>query len=170
MICNNVNNISFIGMAGVGKSYFSNKLINFGYEHIKVDELITNLANLKGVNKETISDSEFIKLEEQAILNLKEVSESAIDTGGSVIYSNEAMELLKEISVVVYLKDSLENIKKRFDVRGEPHLIGIEGKTFEELFQERSEQYQKYADVIIDVTKISDIEEILSIIGSKSQK
>jgi shikimate kinase len=154
------NNITLIGMAGVGKSYIGERLaIKISYEYIKVDDLITLAAEKIGVKKHLLPDEKFMELEEKAVLSLEGKKNSIFDTGGSVIYSNSAMKWLKENSFIIYLKDKPENIKKRFDERGEPHLIGIEGKSFKELLAERIRLYENYADLNIDVSKSNNLEE-----------
>src|ERR1035437_2347698 len=152
------NNLTLIGMAGVGKSHTGETLAkNLGFEHIETDQLITVEAGKIGVNKDLLPDNEFIKLEEKVILGLMNKNNSVIDTGGSVVYSEKAMELLKSISKIIYLRDTIGNIKRRFNARGEIHLIGTEGKTFEELFADRVKLYEKYADIVVDVSKNRDV-------------
>lgn len=158
---NEKSNIAFIGMAGVGKSYFGEKAEEYGYKYIEVDKMITILADKYGVDKETIPDKEFTKLEEEAVISIKDVTNSAIDTSGSTIYSAKAMDIIKAISTIVYLSDSATNIRKRFDARGGARLIGITGKTFEELLKERDSIYRKYADIVVDVSKATDINKII---------
>jgi shikimate kinase len=93
-------------------------------------------------------------LEESAVVSLQDKTSTIIDTGGSVIYSPKAMEVLDRISFIVYLSDSLENIKRRFDNRGESHLVGmVEGMTFEKLLAQREKLYEKYAHIIVDVSE-----------------
>jgi shikimate kinase len=165
------NNFTLIGMAGVGKSYVGKILAkNLGFEHIEVDQLITREADKIGINKDLLPDNEFIKVEEKAILGLKNKNSSIIDTGGSVVYSKKAMKLLKSISKIIYLKDTVDNIRQKFDTRGKLHLIGIEGKTFEELFANRVKLYKQYADLVIDVSKNKDLEEVLKIISNQKKQ
>ena len=46
---------------------------------------------------------------------------------------------------IVYFEDSIDVIENRFDIRGPVPLMGIEGKTFKQLFDERRPLYEKYA-------------------------
>jgi shikimate kinase len=163
--CRKHNNFTLIGMAGVGKSYTGKILANtLGFENIETDHLIKQEANRLGINVDLLPDNEFIKMEEKVILGLINKNNAVIDTGGSAVYSERAMNLLKSISKIIYLKDTIANIKQRFDVRGEMHLIGIRDRTFEELFAERSKLYEKYADIVIDTSRNKDINEIIKII------
>ena len=148
-------NISIIGMAGVGKSFTSRALADrLGYEYVSADELITREARKKGADKYLLSDKAFIGVEEGVIVALQDKTNTIIDTGGSVIYSPKAMKVLDRISFIVYLSDSLENIKRRFDNRGESHLVGMAaGMTFEKLLARREKLYEKYAHVKINVSE-----------------
>ena len=148
-------NISLIGMAGVGKTFTSKILAEkLNYEYISADDLIAEEALKIGANEDLLSDDDFMKLEEEVIVSLKNKVNVVIDTGGSVIYSPKAMEILNEISFIVYLSDSAENIKKRFDDRGESHLVGmVKGMTFERLLEQRENLYEKYSHIKIDVLK-----------------
>ena len=148
-------NISIIGMAGVGKSFTSRTLAHkLGYKYVSADELITQEAGKMGADKNLLSDPAFIGVEESVIVSLRDRTNTIIDTGGSVIYSPRAMAVLDRISFIVYLADSLRNIKKRFNERGEPHLVGmVEGMSFEKLLAQREKLYEKYAHVKINVSE-----------------
>jgi len=157
-------------MAGVGKSYISKKLADkLQYKCIEIDELITEHAEKIGLDKDLISDEEFIAIEEAETLSIESKNNIVVDTGGSVAYSSKAMDSLKKHSTIIYLSDTVENIKKRFEDRGEIHLIGLTpGKAFETLFEERHTLYEKYADITIDVSRHGDeqvlIDNILNLI------
>ena len=157
------NNIALIGMAGVGKSYVGKHLAGkTGCDYIEVDGLITLEADKIGVEKFSLSDEKFTQLEEKAVLSLGGKTNCVFDTGGSVVYSGRAMEWLKNNSTVVYLKDKTDNIKKRFKERGEIPLVGIEGKSFKGLLEERSALYEKYADFIVDVSEYENLKGVLN--------
>jgi methionine--tRNA ligase beta chain len=156
------NNISLIGMAGVGKSYVGKHLAGrIGYDNIEIDGLITLEAGKIGVEKFSLPDEKFTELEEKAVLSLEGKTKCIFNTGGSVVYSEKAMKWLKKNSIVVYLKDKTDNIKKRFDERGGIPLVGMEGKSFEELLKERILLYEKFADSIVDVSEHKNLDEVL---------
>ena len=75
---------------------------------------------------------------------------SVIATGGSVIYGREAMEHLKGLGTVVYLKLGLESIKERLGDFKERGVAVREGQSLEELYTERIPYYEKYADVTVE--------------------
>ena len=78
------------------------------------------------------------------------MTKSIIATGGSVIYGKEAMEHLKEIGLVVYLKLSLESIADRLGDLQQRGVALKEGWGLKELYEERVPLYEKYADLTID--------------------
>ena len=79
-----------------------------------------------------------------------EAENTVIATGGSVVYCEEAMEHLKSIGTVVYLKLSLNALSKRLgNLKGRGVLLR-EGQTLTNLYEERTPLYEKYADIVID--------------------
>ncbi|NYT18836.1 MAG: shikimate kinase, partial [Methanosarcinales archaeon] len=75
-----------------------------------------------------------------------------IATGGSMIYSEAAMEHLRSISTIVYLDAPFERIARRIDPskRG---VVGLKDKNLKELYNERRVLYEKYRDVHIIIEK-----------------
>ncbi len=150
-----MNNIVLIGMPGSGKSTIGVLLAKMvGYSFIDTDILIQQKENKKlykiieenGLNY-------FKKVENEVNSNIK-TENTVIATGGSVVYGKEAMENLKKIGTIVYLKVSKEELKTRlgnFETRG----VAIEkGKTFDDLYLERIPLYEKYADITVSSEKI----------------
>ena len=77
------------------------------------------------------------------------VEDTVIATGGSAVYSDEAMQHLKKSGVVVYLQVSEPEIERRladFAARG----VAIkDGMTVKDLYDERMPLYEKYADITV---------------------
>ena len=66
-----------------------------------------------------------------------------------MVYGKEAMEHLKEIGRVVYLKVSYAILEKRLaDIKGRGVVLK-EGQTLYDLYLERTPLYEKYADLEI---------------------
>ena len=106
------NNIVLIGMPGVGKSTIGVILAKvLGYKFIDTDliiqekeqKLLSELIAENGVEG-------FIEIENKINSELK-ADKSVIATGGSVVYGTDAMENLKNIGKVIYLKQDFENIQ-----------------------------------------------------------
>ena len=73
-----------------------------------------------------------------------------IAPGGSVIYGEQAMKHLKEISLVVYLKLSFDELKKRLRNMEDRGVAIKDGMTPLELYRERIPFYERYADITIE--------------------
>lgn len=148
------NNIVLIGMPGVGKSTVGVILAKIlGYQFVDADLVIQEREGklLKEIIKEQGIDG-FIKVENDVnkLLNPKK---AVIATGGSVVYGTEAMEHLKEIATVVYLKLELPALKRRLGNLKQRGVVLREGQTLRELYEERVPLYEKYADIIVDEHK-----------------
>lgn len=81
-----------------------------------------------------------------------DVDRSVIAPGGSVIYGKEAMEHLKEISTIVYLKLSYEDVKARLGNLVDRGVVLKDGMTLLDLYNERVPYYERYADITVDET------------------
>ena len=158
------NNIILIGMPGVGKSTVGVILAKeLGYQFIDSDLLIQRQEKrlLKEIIEKEGVDG-FIAVENRVNASI-EVSDSVIATGGSVVYGKEAMEHLKKIGTVIYLKISYKVISKRLgDLKGRGVVLR-KGQDLKDIYDERTVLYEKYADIIID-EKNKDIEKTLQTI------
>lgn len=145
------NNITLIGMPASGKSTVGVLLAKrLGYSFVDVDIVIQEQE--KKLLKELIDENGiegFWKIEERANAGLL-VEHSVIAPGGSVIYGPKAMEHLKEIGVVVYLKLDCDEIEKRIGDAVNRGVTLKEGWTIRDLYNERVPYYEKYADITID--------------------
>ncbi len=141
-------NIVLIGMPGVGKSTIGVILAKvLGYSFLDADLLIQEQEGklLREIIEEKGTDG-FIQVENRVNASIR-ADRAIIATGGSVVYGKEAMEHLKEIGRVVYLKVSYAILEKRLaDIKGRGVVLK-EGQTLETLFEERSKLYEQYADI-----------------------
>lgn len=147
------HNITLIGMPASGKSTVGVLLAKrLGYAFVDVDILIQSQE--KRLLKEIIAEEGmegFMEVENRVNASL-DVDRSIIAPGGSVIYGKEAMEHLKEISTVVYLKLSYEEVEKRLGNLVDRGVVLKEGMTLRDLYEERVPYYEKYADITVDET------------------
>lgn len=141
-------NIVLIGMPGVGKSTVGVILAKMlGYQFLDADLLIQEQEGklLREIIEEKGTDG-FIQVENRVNASI-EAKRAIIATGGSVVYGKEAMEHLKEIGTVVYLKVSYAVLEKRLaDIKGRGVVLK-EGQTLKTLYEERSKLYEQYADM-----------------------
>lgn len=147
-----MKNIILIGMPASGKSTAGVLLAKaIGYGFIDTDLLIQNRerALLCDIIRKKGSE-EFLRIEEEVNAELW-AEHCVISTGGSVIYGEKAMEHLKELGVVVYLRlgePALEKRLKNIFRRGV--VMRTPGETVAQLYAERVPLYEKYADITVD--------------------
>lgn len=145
------NNITLIGMPAAGKSTVGVLLAKrLGYSFLDVDILIQEQEGklLKEIIKEQGLDG-FMEVENRVNAAVS-ASRSVIAPGGSVIYGKEAMENLKSLGLVVYLRISYEELIKRLGDVVDRGVVLKEGMTLKDLYDERCVYFETYADIIID--------------------
>ena len=145
------DNIVLIGMPGCGKSSIGVVLAKvLGYHFVDSDLLIQDREGrlLKDIIAEDGLER-FKEIENEVNAGIEE-KHAVIATGGSVIYGKEAMEHLKSIGIVVYLKLSYKNLKCRLGNLKNRGVAMEEGTTLLDLYKERVPLYEKYADITLD--------------------
>ncbi|HIS56226.1 MAG: shikimate kinase [Lachnospiraceae bacterium] len=144
-------NITLIGMPASGKSTVGVLLAKrLGLSFIDTDILIQEQEKclLKDIiAKEGLEG--FMKVENQVNRDVQ-AKNAVIAPGGSVVYGQEAMEHLKAISTVVYLKLNFEELEKRLGNLKDRGVVLKDGMTLRDLYAERVPLYEKYADIIVD--------------------
>ncbi len=154
-------NIVLIGMPASGKStvgvilakVLGKKFIDTDLViQLREDALLADIIKEKGVEG-------FMKSEEEAILSVDE-NNTVIATGGSAVYGEKAMEHLKKNGTVIYLKVEKDELFKRLKNIKERGVVLKQGETLEEMYDNRSVLYEKYADIIIEERKCT-IEETI---------
>ena len=145
------SNIILIGMPGSGKSTVGvilAKLMSLGF--IDTDVLI---QTREGRTLQDIVDKDGFmvlrRIEADVLLKL-ECRDHVIATGGSAVYSSDAMRHLKSNGIAVFLNVDLATLKSRvhdYDTRG---LAKRPDQSVDDLFAERFALYRQYADITID--------------------
>lgn len=150
------DNIVLIGMPGAGKSTVGVILAKIlGYEFLDSDLVIQKKEGrlLKDII-ETEGVDGFIEVENRINAGLN-AHKTVIATGGSVVYGKEAMEHLKEIGTIVYLKLSFAVIDSRLtNIKGRGVVLK-EGQDLKALYDERVPLYEKYADIVVSEDGLS---------------
>lgn len=146
-------NIVLIGMPGCGKTTIGTELaekIGFGY--VDSDSVIVARAG-KRLSQIIAEQGREAFLDLEAKVNSELCADRCvIATGGSVIYRDCAMQKLRALGTVVYLKLPLEAIAARL---GDLTARGValpDGFTLRDLYEERTPLYEKYADVVVDLS------------------
>ena len=146
-----MNNVTLIGMPGAGKSTLGVVLAKIlGYEFLDSDLLIQKTEKRRLYEIIDQEGTEGFKAIENRVNASIQTDRTVIATGGSVVYCSEAMEHLKSIGKVIYLKISLESLAKRLGNLEKRGVLLKEGQTLKSLYEERTPLYEKYADIVVD--------------------
>ena len=153
------SNVILIGMPGCGKTTIGTELAELiGYGYIDSDSVIVAREG-KRLNEiiAELGREGFLDIEAKVNSELC-ATRCVIATGGSVIYREKAMEKLKTMGKVVYLKLSLDTIASRL---GDLKARGValkEGFALKDLYEERVPLYEKYADIAVDLDGLTVLE------------
>ena len=159
------NSIILIGMPGSGKSTLGVLLAKeLGLDFVDTDVAI-QVREHKTL-QQILNESDHLNLRriEESVLMDIEAERKVIATGGSAVYAQRAMQRLKKAGVTLYLNVRLEVLENRinnFKTRG----IAMQpGQSFESLFEERNDLYQRYADIVLDCNEGSAEQQIPKIL------
>ena len=148
------NSISLIGMAGAGKSSVGKELARtLGFRFIDSDALI---EKQHGKSLQNILDDEgYIKLREIENIALKSIqfNKTILSTGGSAVYSDEAMEHIQQNSKVIFLEVPFSQILERVPSFLDRGFAKAPNQSVKDAFVERQELYKKYSDSVVSNTK-----------------
>jgi shikimate kinase len=161
------NSISLIGMAGAGKSTVGKELAKIlNFRLVDSDTLIEEQYEKSLQN--ILEDEGYIKLREIENLVLKKLRlhETILSTGGSAVYSDEAMQHIQQYSKVIFLDVPYVQILERVPSFLDRGFAKAPSQSIEEAFEERQELYKKYSHHVVTNTKdlhscISKILELL---------
>ena len=132
-------NITLVGMPGAGKSTVGVVLAKIaGYHFLDSDLLIQQKTGKL--------------LHELIEIHGREAKRTVIATGGSVVYEENAMQHLKEISTVVYIYLPYEELKTRLGSLEQRGVALKPEETLKDLYDSRSVLYKKYADITVDAS------------------
>lgn len=148
------SNITLIGMPASGKSTIGVLLAKrLGFSFVDVDIMIQEKTGklLKEIIAEEGTEG-FLDIENRINQEL-DVRRSVIAPGGSVIYGEEAMRHLQEISRVVYLKLTYEELENRLGDLTDRGVALKPGMTLRDLYEERAPLYERYAQITVSEGK-----------------
>lgn len=143
-------NIVLIGMPCAGKSTVGVLLAKtMLFDFIDTDLLIqrrwnASLCELIGLN----GADGFLRMESSVICELDCVN-CVVSTGGSAVYSDEAMRQLRRNGIVVYLSVPIGELERRMGDIKTRGVVTHGDATLAGLFREREPLYLKYADVTV---------------------
>ncbi len=140
-------------MPGSGKTSIGREVARIlGYDFVDIDQLVRKKAGLPLQDIiDTKGDEALVQLEEKVVLGLSIGDGIVISPGGSIVYSDKAMDRLKERTIIIFLHTPLSRVKQQINNQDSRGIVGLKGRSFEKLFAERFPLYQKYADMSIDI-------------------
>lgn len=150
------NNIILIGMPAAGKSTVGVLLAkSLGYRFLDTDILIQEktgrllheIITAEGLDR-------FLEIENEVLTGLNTKS-TVIATGGSAVYSADAMTHLKEIGYVIYLKIGFKSLTERLGDYVNRGVVLRPNMTLYDLYRERTALYEKYADTTVDEERLA---------------
>ncbi|KKK91035.1 hypothetical protein LCGC14_2717000, partial [marine sediment metagenome] len=120
-------NIILIGMKHSGKSSVGKTLsAMLGRKFFDIDEIIKtlfykNYPKNKNVTQifeifKFLKEEKFRALEEKAFFSIKNVKNSVIAAAGGSILNENNFEFLKNSKIIIYLKTSIDTLKKRINL------------------------------------------------------
>ena len=148
------NSISLIGMAGAGKSSVGRELAKrLGFRLIDSDALIEGQYGKRLQN--ILEDEGYIRLREIENIVLKDIqfNETILSTGGSAVYSNEAMVHLQQNSKVIFLEVPFSQILERVPSFLDRGFAKAPNQSIQDAFEERQKLYKKYSHSVVSNTK-----------------
>jgi shikimate kinase len=152
-------NIVLVGMSGAGKSTLGVLLAKaIGMDYVDTDiiiqknegRLLQEIIDNDGIEK-------FMQIEEGTVSELQ-LENCIISTGGSVIYSEKAMTVLKQHGQAIYLHVAFEEIKRRLINVTTRGIVIKKGNSLKDVYEERVPLYLKYSDKTLNCSD-KDIEQ-----------
>ena len=161
------NSISLIGMAGAGKSTVGRELAKILHFRLIDSDVLIEEQQGKSLQK-ILDDEGYIRLREieNSVLKNLHFKEIILSTGGSAVYSDEAMKHIQQNSKVIFLDVSLNEILERVPSFHDRGFAKAPSQSIEDAFEERQELYNKYSHHIVSNTEdlhscVSKIVELL---------
>ncbi len=147
--------IYLIGMPGCGKSTLGKVLAKqLNYEFIDMDQYIEKEACMF-IDEifDAYGEEYFRALESNILKEFQNFDHIVVATGGGVIKNKQNKELLQ--GICVYLSSDLNDIRLRLQ-QSEIVRPLLKTKSVEELYQERKDLYEYFADITVENKNIED--------------
>ncbi|NVN91364.1 MAG: shikimate kinase [Desulfuromonadales bacterium] len=150
------SNIVLIGMPGSGKSTVGVLLAKqTSRDFVDTDILIQNSEKQ---SLQSILDSlgylALREIEERILCGLN-CTNHVIATGGSAVYSQDAMEHLAKDGLIIFLHVALQVLESRDLGLATRGIAKRPDQSFADLYEERCALYSRYAQVVIDCSGLT---------------
>jgi shikimate kinase len=147
--------VSLMGMAGSGKSTLGKLLAQaMGWAHVDTDLLLEayygvclpELLHSLGLKK-------FLEAEGRLTASVK-LTRTVISTGGSVVYSYEAVHRLRLLGPVVYLHIPKDVFLQRLGDEKQRAFARPSGMSLEDVYDQRAILYERAVDFCLDTASM----------------
>ncbi len=144
-------NITLIGMPGSGKSTVGVVLAKaLGCDFLDADLLIQarqgallqELLDIHGLDA-------FLDMEQEAIRSIS-CRRTVIAPGGSCVLRSGAMEHLKDLGRILYLRLSFAELERRITNLASRGIAFAPGQGLREVYDQRAPLYERWADLTVD--------------------
>jgi shikimate kinase len=144
-------NVVLIGMPGVGKSTVGVLLAKALGRYFLDTDVFIQAAHGRSLQEIIDCDglAAFCKIEEEYAICI-DLTNAVIATGGSVVYSEQAMQRLAAHGVIVHLDLPVEKIEERLANLQTRGVVIEPGQTVRSLYDQRQPLYRRYAQITID--------------------
>lgn len=146
-----MDNITLIGMPGSGKSTVGvvlAKMLGYGFLdadlliQARQDALLQELLDRFGLEA-------FLDMERDAIRSIV-CHRTVIAPGGSCVLRRDAMEHLKELGQIVYLRLGFSELEHRITNLADRGIAFAPGQGLREVYDQRVPLYERWADLVVD--------------------
>jgi len=135
-------------MPGCGKSTLGKRLAKIrGMTFIDTDHILEQVENMSIQDIVNRKGVRYLRFLEGVVLAQLDFKNHVIATGGSAVYSDDAMRHLGDIGARVYLKISMRTLTQRVDNVASRGLAKMKSHTLPRLYQERVGLYEAAADI-----------------------
>lgn len=140
-----------IGMPGAGKSTIGLLLAKQLAKDFVDTDLLIQLEHRKTLQEilQTQGHMALREHEEKVLLNAH-YPNHVIATGGSAVYSTQAMRHLKQFGPIIFLDVEIQVLEERVGDMNSRGVARAPQQSFAELYAERRPLYLHYADIVID--------------------
>ncbi|MFW5932469.1 MAG: homoserine kinase [Desulfohalobiaceae bacterium] len=148
--------LTLVGMPGSGKSTLAKHLAQeLGWAFVDTDLLLQAWFGLPLQElREKLGNAYFLQAEEQIVLRLW-LQRCIIATGGSVIYSQQAIQKLQDIGQIIYLQAGYPTIAHRVFQHPQRGLVLKPDQSLEDIYLERTPKYLAAADLALSTEDYS---------------
>ncbi len=159
-------NVILVGMKHCGKTSIGRALSRIlNKRFIDIDEIIKELffdiykkrKNIFEIFK-ILKEKKFKALENKAFFSIKNVKNSVIATAGGSVLNDKNLKILKNSKIIIYLKTTLDELKKRI-LQSKENSIFQDEKFLLKTFEFRKSIYENLSDITMH-TDDKDIKKI----------